>query len=162
MKLPPEVQERIAPKFDWIRLMGRAPRDSWFYAHGEGCLARCQRFDSRGGYRYHLQAATIHHVGTTLAGHANPDGTEAWMGFEHLAAEVKRSKVTVIAAVKHLEAKQLVFPRTRGGSQGLPRTWATVYVLTTPPAELMAAAGLGPEIAAAYDWFTRPPGQAEQ
>ena len=160
MKLPPEVQERIAPKYAWIRLLNEAPSTSWFYSHDETCVARCERANRDRGYVYHLRASTIHHVAVALASKAEPDGTEIWAGFEYMAAQVKRGKVTVVAAVKHLEAKQLIFPQTRGGSKGNPRTHATVYVLTTPPAGLMAQAGLGPEIAAAYDWFTRPPGQA--
>jgi len=158
--LPPEIGERVVPKFDWIRMLERVPASSPFFTH-ELCLRppeegggnRCERLDKKRGYVSRLRPSTICHIGKTLALKAEVDGTDAWLGIDLLAAKTKTHRVTVISALAHLEAKQLLYARVRGGSTGIPRTWATNYVLTQPPAKEMADAGLA-DLISAYDWFT--------
>jgi hypothetical protein len=151
--LPPEVTERVVPKFDWIRLLERVPPTSALYAH-DRCGTLCERRDKKHGPVSRLRASTIAHVGVTLALKANIDGTEAWYGVDQLAAATKRNRVTVITALRHLETVGLLHLAERAGTMGLPRTWANKYVLTRPCEQEMAAAGLGEE-SARYDWFLR-------
>lgn len=151
--LPPEISERVVPKFDWIRLLERTPADSPLYGHGR-CGTMCERRDKRRGLVSRLRPSTIAHIGVTLALQANVDGTDAWLGVDELAARTKRHRATVISALRHLETVQLLHIAQRSGTTGLPRTWANKYVLTRATDELMAEAGLGEE-SARYDWFTR-------
>jgi hypothetical protein len=149
--LPPEIVERVVPKFDWIRLLERTPADSPLYGHGR-CGRRCER--SSGGKVWRLRPSTIAHIGVTLALTASVDGTDAWLGVEQLALRTKRHRTTVISAMGHLETVELLHVSVRSGTMGLPRTWANKYVLTRPTDERMAEAGLGEE-SGRYDWFTR-------
>lgn len=156
-RLPPDVEERVAPKFDWIRLLEAAPAKSVLFTH-DGCPAQCRRMDRARNSSSWLRAATIAHIGITLALKAQVDGTGAWPGIDLLAAESKRHRSTVIAALGHLEHKELLYAQARGGSSGIPRTWATLYVLTRPPAKVLAEAGLPEEIGRVYDWFSHQAG----
>jgi len=154
MRLPPDIEERVVPKFDWIRLLERLPAKSPLYTH-DGCSPQCKRLDKARGSTSWLRASTIAHIGVTLALRAEVDGTGAWPGIDVLAAKTKRHRSTVIAALGHLEHKELLFAELRGGSMGIPRSWATRYVLIRPPDKVMADAGLGDELGRIYDWFTR-------
>lgn len=152
MRLPPDIEDRIVPKFDWIRLLQRAPAKSVLFTH-DGCPAQCRRMDRARGSSSWLRAATITHIGEDLALEANVDGTAAWKGIDRIALSTKRHRSTVIAALGHLEHKELLYPEVRGGSIGAPRTWSTRYVLIRPPDKVMVDAGLGDEIRRVYEWF---------
>lgn len=148
--------ERIVGKFDWIRLVEALPATSPLFRH-ELCEARCSRKDGRTGQRSLLRAATIKHVGVTLAHHAREDGTRAFPGINVLAAETSRHRSTVIAALGHLRTVGLIADRIRGSSYGIPRGFATEYCLMSPPLEILAGSAANDTEARIYDYFARPP-----
>lgn len=142
--------ERLAPKFDWIRLVEELPGGSLLWAHGR-CGRRC--LDRDRGAR--LRASTIKHVAVTIGHAADADGHNAFRGIKELARLCDRHRTTVIVAVGHLETVGLLFARTRAGTMGMARDWATNYSLTRPPIEDLAQAGLGEEQSRMFSWFAR-------
>jgi hypothetical protein len=164
MRLPPEVEERIVPKFDWIRMLERAqpkvgdpPCPSPLFSHDALCSQYCRRLDAKRRSYSELRAATIKHIAVTVGQRADLDGRDAWCGQKFVAQATSRHKVTVIAALRHLEAKQLLYPYRRGGEVGMPRNWATIYYLTRPAMEVLVEAELvEKEIGEAFAWFARP------
>ncbi len=149
--------ERIMGKFDWIRVLEALPATSPLFGHAL-CSARCSRKDSRTGQRSLLRAATIKHIGVTLAHHANDNGTRAFPGINVLANETSRHRSTVIAALGHLETVGLIAARTRGGTVGVPRTFATEYCLMNVPLDILAVSAANDTEARIYDYFSRPGG----
>jgi hypothetical protein len=134
--------ERIAPKFDWIRLIEALPVTSPLLTGHELCGRR-------------LRASTIKHVGVTIAHAADEDGTNARRGIERLTHATSRARATAIIAVGHLETVGLLTARLRAGTAGIPRTFATNYCLTLPPLDVIAQAQLGEEESRVYDWFAK-------
>jgi Helix-turn-helix domain len=147
--------ERIAPKFEWIRLLEALPVTSPLFTHPL-CEKRCQRPD--GGGR--LRPATLKHVGVTLAHHANENGKHAHPGIGRLALETSRHRSTIIVALGHLETVGLIGAQIRGGMVGTPRTFASDYSLMYPPLDTLAATAANDPEARIYDFFNRENGQS--
>jgi|SRR5581483_10725248 len=152
--------ERLRPKFDWMRTIDGLPANDYLFCH-ELCGGRCSRQDKKRSVSWSLTAATISHVAITIGRAADEDGRNAHLGIDTTAARAKRSRITVIKAIGHLERVGLLMPSVRGGTAGVPRTWATNYYLSVPPAEVLREqfSRRGGESARIYDWFEHQPTQ---
>jgi hypothetical protein len=156
------VRERILDRNQWEQMLRALPTTSPLFRHDRCEKGRCRRAN---GSRLH--ASTIKSVGYALATFAQPDGTNAHPGIgapkqnkladdnplRGLMLATSRSKITVVACLRHLETVGLIIAHVRGGTMGLPRHFATIYCLTHPPIEIAAGAE-GESAAVVYSWFT--------
>lgn len=149
--------ERVTRANDWIDLVRNLPGSSPLLRDHRRCPPLCTL--SKTDQRPRLRPATIKGVGLLLATYARPDGTNAWPGIERLVLASSRDRVTVMAALGHLEAVGLVLVVARANRAGVPRWHSTNYALAVPTFEILTALqalGAAPDMntEAVRDWFT--------